>query len=540
MNKSFKAFLIIVVFSALIGILSQDVFAGRIMWVWDKQGMVGQIIKSAGEQDKLFNFLSNPHGTKQKITTLYLETYRYFAKDSKVLAAFMAKAKAKGIDVYYLDGDPSWAVSYQEEAIGRANKVIAFNKANKVGFKGIIFDIEPYLLVTAELAGKGENGGVLEPYILPQWKTKRAEVEKKYLNLLKDIEKKVKSGKMEFGVAVPVLFGENLGRAKSLGDRILDIVDFMVVMDYRDVALRIIRDGKPFVDAAAKRGKKAIIGVETIDLVRLGEGDNASTFSEEGVKVMEGELAKVYRVLGKRKGFGGIAIHYYDSYKKLQLADRNKPLDNVPNIEARKIAPYKVDGTLSRWKDIPFIKINDRRNVIFQSERGWGGEKDISGEFAVAWAPGQIYLAARIKDNINVVSPGVRGMNIWKEDHIEVWLAPELTKPSGLNKDYQLGFSPGNFGNIKAFVSSWVPEYLSDARLVNVQVATKKTDDGYNFEAMIPSKVFDNFSPASGDTIRFTFDISDTDIAAAKQELLLSPTERVWGKSGTFSKLVFE
>jgi hypothetical protein len=519
---------------------------GRSLWVWNRGNVVKNIVTAKEDRDDFFAFVKTPHGIGTPFTAFYLDAKRVLGEEKDKLADFIKEAHKNKIKVYYLDGDPTWAVAYQMEALSRVNAVVDYNKAKDAAkFDGIIFDIEPYLLITTELGEEEKSLTGLEPYLLPQWKTQRLEVEKKYLALIEQIinELKQSDSDLEFGVAMPLLFTDKAkNEQKSLSDRVLDLVDFAVLMDYRDVSIRVIRDGKPAVDYATRAGKKLIIAVETLDLVSVGEGGNADTFAEEGHAYLEQELKKVREVFKGLAGYGGTSIHYYNSYKNLQEQDTNKVIADVPVIEAaRVITPIKLDGYLDEWEDkATGLYVEDKENIVYKAMRRWAGPEDLSAIIFAQWDPENIYLAAKVKDNNIVVSKENIGRGMWADDHIEVWLGPEQGVDTGIIRDYQVGFSPGD-KNIKAFAVSWVPEYLTDEMAENIKVASRPMQGGgYVIEAKIPTNIIDNLRPEKGKMIRFSLDISDTDSKTVKQEILMSPTERVWGKSGTFAKLAFE
>lgn len=96
-----------------------------------------------------------------------------------------------------------------------------------------------------------------------------------------------------------------------------DVMDYVTIMDYRDFAEGpdgIIENGQNEVDHGSSIGKKVVIGVETYDV----PGDpEFVTFYDEGEAYMNQELEKVEAYFASSDRYGGLAIHYYTTYKNM-------------------------------------------------------------------------------------------------------------------------------------------------------------------------------------------------------------------------------
>jgi hypothetical protein len=147
---------------------------------------------------------------------------------------------------------------------------------------------------------------------------------------LKESQNKINDydSSLQFDVTIPFWYEEAdpqvtatyNGVSKALSYHILDIVDSVTVMDYHDTAGNTngnhdgqIDHGKQEVAYAAHVGKKAIIGAETIPPDGRGIPDFI-TYFDHGKVYMNAELQKVIDYFANNPGFGGIAIHHYDTY----------------------------------------------------------------------------------------------------------------------------------------------------------------------------------------------------------------------------------
>ncbi len=126
------------------------------------------------------------------------------------------------------------------------------------------------------------------------------------------------AGGLPVWAAIPFWFDHDTYRldGRSLLEQVIERVDGIVVMAYRDHAVGsdgILRHtvGELVAGAAAKR--PVMIGVQTAadELDKL-------TFCEEGAAAMERELDALREALSGIPGFGGTAVHHFDSYRRLR------------------------------------------------------------------------------------------------------------------------------------------------------------------------------------------------------------------------------
>lgn len=272
----------------------------RAMWVWDIK-----IFQDQEATSKLLNFCKDSN-----IGVLFYTAYKVTGNNiEKDYRNFNKQAHRRGISVQALAGDPRWAIErYHHRFINWANDILEFNKNSSIDerFDGLHADVEPYLL------GKmwEENSkGMLVQYL--------------------DITKKVKDFIVQSGsnilfvVDAPFWYDDDTDmwlewqKKFSPGSyHLLDIIDMIVIMDYRNFAqgengsILLVKNE---VDYAAGIGKKVYIGQET----GRGLKPEYVTFGGTNSDYMEKEIKKLADVYIGNPGFAGIAIHHYISYKKL-------------------------------------------------------------------------------------------------------------------------------------------------------------------------------------------------------------------------------
>lgn len=245
----------------------------RAMWVWD--GPVEGVVDFA---------------TSRGVTDMYLSAPPGFSSDARYVP-FVADAQARGLRVWAVAGDPSWAQN-RAAWVGWTSEVVDFGQ-----FDGIVADVEPYLL--ADWSNSRKRSRLISSY-------------------LKNLQAATAAaGSTEMLVAVPFWWDldEYRTKGRTLVEQTMVAADGVVVMAYRDHAEGIdgIIDLASFeVALGSQMSKRVVVGVETgvasIDKV---------TFFEEGSAFMEAELVKVEAAFAGTGGYGGVAIHHYASYSTM-------------------------------------------------------------------------------------------------------------------------------------------------------------------------------------------------------------------------------
>jgi len=200
--------------------------------------------------------------------------------------------RRRGIELFAVSGHPGWAL----QPAGMTAWVRQVRRAGLYG--GLLLDIEPYTL-------DGWRNGA-----------DRLPIMRGYLRAL---ERAVRgAGDLPVSAAIPFWFDHDGYRldGRSLLEHVVERVDGIVVMAYRDRADGsdgILRHTVGEIVAGAAADKSVMIGVQTAadELDKL-------TFYEEGAAAMERELDAVRQALTGAAGFGGIAVHHLDSYRRLR------------------------------------------------------------------------------------------------------------------------------------------------------------------------------------------------------------------------------
>jgi hypothetical protein len=270
----------------------------KAMWVWD-------FYTSAATKQQRTELLQ--FAQKHRINLLFIGTRHSLKDRSGDYEELLSDAKQKGIRVFALAGKADWALEEKHsEALAHLQQVIDYNANHPdAEFNGIQFDIEPYTL--SEFPDHVDRIG------------------SEFLQLLQTSMFRIKDAgsRLELDGAIPfwyatssinVTFG---GVSKPLSQHILDIVDSVSIMAYRDQADAQIDLSLADIEYAASVGKKAYIGMETMP----PRGDSIPdwiTYYNKTMTYMNEQLAKIQQHYVSHSGFGGIAIHAYDSFKDMQ------------------------------------------------------------------------------------------------------------------------------------------------------------------------------------------------------------------------------
>ncbi|MYL32477.1 hypothetical protein GLW08_06865 [Pontibacillus yanchengensis] len=285
------------------------------MWAW----FPNDDIATREAREELIDF------SKEKgVNVLYLNIGErggdpYLEQHPEQYEAFIKAAHEHDIDVIALDGASEWARAENHYIpINRFRLVRNYNQQvpEQAQFDGIQFDIEPYLLPEWDTAD--ERPKLIHQYL-------------KGLNTLKlEVEGYAKTHDFFFMMAMPFWFDGSKytttydGQTKPLSEHVTDtVIGGIAIMAYRDFAegrdsilyhseteMNYINE----VQYARDIGTKAIIGVETQYL----EPYEKVSFFEEGESYMDQELEIVDDFYSDNSGYGGQAIHKYQSYRSMK------------------------------------------------------------------------------------------------------------------------------------------------------------------------------------------------------------------------------
>ena len=271
----------------------------RAMWVWDVT-----LPASKDATKRLLDFCKS-----KNINRLYLSAYNLNEENSRNFRIFNQAAHNYGIFVNALGGDPRWGLErYHQQPLRWVEDILSFNRASKPKerFDGIQNDTEIYLL------GK-------------RWEQEKEKVLKEYLDLNKKIVelRQIEEADIAYACDIPFWYDDDPsmlvnwdGATKPPSFHILDTVDSITVMDYRNFAdgpNGSIALAKNEVEYASSLKKKAYIGQETNENLY----PEYISFGGKTEQEMESQIRKLVEAYINQPGFAGIAMHHYTSYRKL-------------------------------------------------------------------------------------------------------------------------------------------------------------------------------------------------------------------------------
>ncbi len=201
--------------------------------------------------------------------------------------------------------------------------------------------------------------------------------------------------------------------------------------------------------------------------------------------------------------------------------------------------PPAVDGRLDEWANVPNPFWLHRAEQATWGGAAWKSPTDLSAKVWLAWRPDRLYLAADVTDD--VIRQTQRGSNLYKGDCIQLFFDTtpdeDPARTAFGNGQFQIGFSPGNFGqsgdpslDCPAEVYCFQP---TGQGLGEAVVAAQRSERGYTLEASIPWSVLGVKWPDVGTPLAFEVAVFDTDGAEPRSEKLLSLSTRPWAITRT-------
>lgn len=147
----------------------------------------------------------------QELNTVYQSFPRDLKRES--LVAFFEEAEKRGYEVYYLTGDPRWALPEGEDgfytAIDRAVEMNESLQGKKL--RGILFDVEPYTL--------------------KEWKEDAQALMASYVEAVRGAYAEAQKCGLQLILCIPYFY-DSQGFAKELQTLIRDGCDQVAVMNY--------------------------------------------------------------------------------------------------------------------------------------------------------------------------------------------------------------------------------------------------------------------------------------------------------------------
>lgn len=229
---------------------------------------------------------------QEGISTVYL--YAQGGFDSKVRRAITALT-ADGVAVEALGGESRWATNQRPGLIRFIRSAAAYQRsAPKVAhLAGIHLDVEPYGLAS--------------------WDRDRDAVARSLVRSLTAATRA--AGELPLNADIPFWFDEirpSRG-GESLAAQIIARTDATTIMAYRDTGPGVIDVARREVALAGRLGKETTIGIETDEVT-----PEQVTFAQEGRAAAADAIEQVRERFGSDPGFGGVAVHHYESLRTLR------------------------------------------------------------------------------------------------------------------------------------------------------------------------------------------------------------------------------
>jgi hypothetical protein len=268
----------------------------RATWIWNSEVITK-------DTQHVFNFAE-----KNRINLIFLQINQ--KQDVSEYRSFIDKASSLGIAIHALDGDPSWA---KEE--------------NKHKTEDLVHWVESY---NNEASSLQKIRGIhldVEPYNQPAWEThQRQSIIDGWLAAMiyfTNVTKGLKD--VEIGADLPFWLDQipvtTSKDAVVMSRWMLQKLDYVTIMAYRDQALShggIVDVVKNDIETANQLNKKVIVGIET-----NSTGESNTTFITKGISYLIEQLQLVDNSLSMYSSYGGVAVHDYEGWTKMEQRSPN-------------------------------------------------------------------------------------------------------------------------------------------------------------------------------------------------------------------------
>lgn len=190
-------------------------------------------------------------------------------------------------------------------------------------------------------------------------------------------------------------------------------------------------------------------------------------------------------------------------------------------VAAARISAPAIDGDLGEWAgqaayDSPFLVYWDD---------GWDGTQDGSVRWHLGWDETNLYLAARVSDDLHVQTQS--GNKIYLGDSLEIQIDTDGGAATSVSpREFQINLSPGDFASLlpSANLSQGTDAGgMFDAPAGHrIRMAAQRTSQGYTVEAAVPwADLF--IVPATGQRMAIALNLDDNDRPSeAVQETMYS------------------
>ena len=313
MNKKILAVLIIFI---TLSFSSSSFAVSRSIWVWESHTRTA--LNDISSRDKILNLSQS-----KDIDTIYLYADYYngagydgndVVDNPQLYRSFISEAHSMGIEVHALLGSSAletwnyFLPEKRDDALSMINNVLNYNTSSSANemFDGFNVDIEPY--------------------IASGWWSNQPTYSQHYLDMLSEQKQLITDSGQNilFGPVIPrwydttpALNVEWNGTTQNLLYHIMDLSDYITIMDYRNITEQIINDAQNELIYGDATGTEVVVGIETAP---SEEGPYVS-FDGKTEEEMEAILAPAEDIFETYSSYSGIAVHNYDSYYSMIIPE---------------------------------------------------------------------------------------------------------------------------------------------------------------------------------------------------------------------------
>lgn len=211
--------------------------------------------------------------------------------EAERVQAFLKEAKRQGIDVYYLTGEPQWALEEDGRHLCMEVERAAALAGKEKALAGIMFDVEPYLL--------------------EEWDEDSRMVMDLWVKGIKRAYQSCKAYDLELLVCIP-FFYDSKGLEGQLEELVRDCCDGIAVMNYyKGCEIEHIETEARLAD----RYQKALISVYELKAPGTHGITQNNTYWEEGMAAVKSNFSEMKRAYpGQELSMG---LHDYEALKEL-------------------------------------------------------------------------------------------------------------------------------------------------------------------------------------------------------------------------------
>ena len=286
----------------------------RGMWVYKSDA----IAASPTASDQLFDFCAKRH-----ITDLFWQVHftrlndgSRILKNAEMTHAFLQRAHARSLRIHALFGDPSHTLNAKHAIVfASADGVIAFNRDGPVEarFDGVHLDIEPHGLPQWKKADLAQKCDLLSQFVeVNHQVATRVHAADAILVYGADIVFWLDKTKPDGQAAYPVTFQ---GVSKDAAKHLLDVVDHVAIMSYRNTAegqngiVPLVAKTIAYADTCKA---KVFVGAKMADI-----GPKMESFYGQTESQMMKALQPVDETFRPHPAYAGLAFFMYEAFKTM-------------------------------------------------------------------------------------------------------------------------------------------------------------------------------------------------------------------------------